>query len=214
MSKEEILQKNIDYSKRYFQDINKAQIPSMIREIVANEKIRKIIDLGCGDCMVISAIIKKHPTKEIVGVDISPRQINNLKKKYPSQQFLCGDVSNTELKSNHFDLAICEQVIEHLESDKMLLEEVYRILKNYGYFYISSVIKKPWAIYKYRNNGKFVLDPTHVREYKSKNEFLDLLRKNNFEILKSRMSLVKRKLFGINISIFGYYEIGVLCKKG
>lgn len=208
-----ILQKNVEYSERYHQKIGNTQIPEMISELISKIGIKRIVDLGCGDGEIILAIDNKYKNKRIIGIDISPRRIKNLKKKYPNYKFFCRDVIKTALPSKHFDLAISTQVIEHLEDDCKLLEEVFRLLKPKGYFYISSVIKKPWAIYKYRNLGKFVLDPTHIYEYKSKEEFLNLLRKYNFKILKFKIYLTKRKFFGLEIPIFGFYIIEVLCQK-
>ena len=68
MSKEEILQKNIDYSERCFQDINKARIPSMIRGIESSEKIRKIIDfkiyMSISDNLIVKRRLKKFGKKD------------------------------------------------------------------------------------------------------------------------------------------------------
>ena len=85
------------------------------------------------------------------------------------------------------------------------------LLKKEGFLYVSSVIKKSWAIYKYRNKGKFVLDPTHEREYRSKEEFLNLF-KNKFKLLKLKIYPVKRKKI-ITFTIPGYYIIETLWKK-
>lgn len=49
-----------------------------------------------------------------------------------------------------------------------MVKEMARLLAPKGILLVSSVIKKPWAIYKYRNKGKFTLDPTHEKEYNKK----------------------------------------------
>ena len=157
------IEKNIEYSDKYKQKITDTEIPKMIQEIVNNKKIIKIIDLGCGDGGLISSIDKKRKDKKIWGVDISPRRISYLKKKFNKYKFFCKDVCSTDLKENFFDLIISTQVIEHVGNDEKLVKEMYKILKKNGYLYVSSVIKKPFAIYRYRNKGKFVLDPTHER---------------------------------------------------
>lgn len=210
----EVLKKNLEYSERYYQKIENVEIPKWILPLLKKKKIQKIADLGCGDGGIISSIIQKYPHKKIIGIDISPRRIRDLKRKYRKNsdyKFFCRDVIKTKLPSKYFDLIICTQVIEHLENDRKLIREVYRLLKPSGYFYISSVIKKHWAIYKYRNNGKFVLDPTHVREYRSKEEFIKLF-KNKFKLLRLSIFPVKRKKI-ISFIIPGYYIIESLWKK-
>ena len=210
--KNDILEKNRAYSNMYKQKIENSRVPTLLNKIlvIECEKIKNIVDLGCGDGGVIKALEKEYPGKfKITGIDISDRRIRDLINLFPSHQFLCEDCSSTSLPDKHFDLVIATQVIEHLPDDKKFLTEVNRILKSY----ISSVIKKPWAIYKYWNNGKFVLDPTHVYEYKSKDEFLNLLENNNFIVLEYLIYRVKRKILNLHIPIPGFFIIEAICKK-
>ena len=205
------IEKNIEYSDKYKQKITDTEIPKMIQEIVNNKKIIKIIDLGCGDGGLISSIDKKRKDKKIWGVDISPRRISYLKKKFNKYKFFCKDICSTDLKENFFDLIISTQVIEHVGNDEKLVKEMYKILKKNGYLYVSSVIKKPFAIYQYRNKGKFVLDPTHEREYGSKKEFA-VLFKDKFKLIKLKIYPVERKKI-IKFKVPGYYIIETLWKK-
>jgi len=203
------LQKNLEYGEKYIQKIGNSVIPEMIKNLVFSS--RNILDLGCGDGALIQAILKEFPNKKITGVDISPRRIDSLKKRFPKKTFICGDISHIRLKRGVFDLVLSTQVIEHIKDDKKMIEEMNKLLKKSGFLYVSSVIKKPWAIYKYRNKGRFVLDPTHEREYKSKEEFLSLF-KNKFKLIKLKIYPVKRKKI-FTIRIPGYYIIEALWKK-
>jgi len=209
MSKAEILNKNKNYSESYFQRIGNPKVPIEIVDVIKNSK--RILDLGCGDGGIITAISNTFKDKELFGVDISPRRIGGLVKRIPHGQFVCGDVCKTALKERFFDLIISTQVIEHLENDCDFVKEVERLLKPAGYLYVTSVIKKPWAVYIYRNNGKFVLDPTHVKEYKHKEEFLDLF-KEGFRLVKLNIFPVERKKI-FTVKIPGYYIIETLWQK-
>jgi len=208
-----ILEKNKEYSENYHQKIDKkGLIPEMIKDIINKEEINTIVDLGCGDGEVIRGILNKYQDKNVLGIDISPRRINDLIKEFPKQKFICADVCNSKLDDNSIDLAISTQLIEHLEDDVDFVGEIERILKPKGYAFITSVIKKPWAIYKYRNKGKFVLDPTYVREYKNVDEFLELF-KPEFKLIKYKVFPVKRKAFGLSLRIPGYYIVEALWEK-
>ena len=77
---------------------------------------------------------------------------------------------------------------------------------------MDSVIKNPFSIYKYRNKGKFVLDPTHEREYGNQKEFLDLFKKD-FKLIKSWIIPVKRRFLSFEIKIPGYYLVYGIWKK-
>jgi len=204
------LEKNKKYSNKYVQKKGELNIPQLIKTALKDSK--KIIDLGCGYGHLLQSIQKKYPKKKLFGVEISPVRVDSLKENIKGD-FKCADVCKTGFKDNSFDLTISTQVIEHLSDDKQLVEELSRITKKNGHVYVTSVIKKPGAIYKYRNNGKFVLDPTHEKEYKNKEEFLDLF-KEKFKLIKGKIYPVKRKFLGIELKIPGYYIIeGLWIKK-
>ena len=204
------LEKNKKYSDKYIQKLGRLEIPELIRGIIKDSK--KIMDLGCGYGQLLQSIQKKYPTKKVFGVEISPVRVDYLKKNIKGD-FKCGDVCRTGLKDNSFDLVISTQVIEHLCDDKKLVNELSRITKKNRYIYVTSVIKKPWAVYKYRNNNKFVLDPTHEKEYKNKEEFLSLF-KDTFKLIKGKTYPVRRRFLGMELKIPGYYIIeGLWIKK-
>ena len=206
------LERNKEYSERYIQSIENPKVPEHIKNLIKNNKIISIADLGCGDGALIHALKKEFQKVKVTGIDISPRRINALRSKFPKDKFYCKDVCNTNLKKNSFDFIISSQVIEHVEDDKKLVKEIGRLLKKKGFVVIDSVIKKSFSIYKYRNKGKFVLDPTHEREYKNQKEFLDLFRAD-FKLIKSWVIPVKRKFLSFEIKIPGYYLVYGIWKK-
>lgn len=201
------LEKNKKYSDSYHQEMCD-KIPDMIVDILNKNEVVDVLDLGCGDGGIIKAIAKKY-NKKIVGVDISPRRIDELKFSFPQYNFLCADASNTRI-NKQFDLIICTQVIEHVSEDRRLIQEIDRLLKPNGYLFITSVVKKCWAVYIYRNKGKFVLDPTHEREYKDEQEFLQLFKR--YKLIKYNFFSVKRKKI-FEFTIPGYYIIEALYRK-
>jgi 2-polyprenyl-3-methyl-5-hydroxy-6-metoxy-1,4-benzoquinol methylase len=209
--KKTALEKNKEYSEKFIQKVENPQVPDKIRDILNKEKIKSMIDLGCGDGILIEAIKKEFPKINIVGIDISPRRIKGLKKRFPENSFYVKDVCNTKLKEK-FDFVYSSQVLEHVESDKKMINEMARLLKKDGILFCSSVIKKPWAVYKYRNKGKFVLDPTHEKEYKNPKEFLDLF-KDKFKLINYDVGQTTRRKFGIKFKIPGFYEISGIWRK-
>ena len=205
------LEKNINYSEKIIQPMGNSEVPNEIRKIILKNKIKSMIDLGCGDGILIHAIKKEFPKIKVTGIDISPRRIEGLKKKFPKDKFLVKDVCDTGLKEK-FDFVHSSQVLEHVPSDTKMVIEMKRLLKEYGILFCSSVIKKPWAVYKYRNNGKFVLDPTHEKEYKDVKEFLDLFRKD-FRLVSYSSNQTSRRKFGRRFKIPGFYEVSGIWRK-
>lgn len=173
---------------------------------------QRILDLGCGDGRLIFALHKKGLLghfDQIFGVDVSESRVRRMTKELPFVKGLVSDaLSVKELPSSSFDFVICSQLIEHVENDRKLLQEIGRLLRNNGLAYISSVIKKAYAVYFYFTNGSFKLDPTHSREYASAAEFLNLLESEGFYVIGLETRQIMFPLVDLIIRLF--VEIGFL----
>lgn len=200
-----------EYSKKNIHFID-LQIPKILEILLKSyNKTFSIIDLGCGDGRILYALYNKGLLKNayrIVGVDISKIRISRLKEFCPFAEGIVADVCDLkQIPDNSFDIVISSQVIEHVQDDTKMLKEVYRILKPNGYFYVSTIIKKWYGFWIYYNKG-FKLDPTHVREYKSEEEFLSLLRDNGFIILYWNTMGIRRSI--IDSILRGLIKLGLI----
>ena len=140
---------------------------------------------------------------------ISEERIGRLTKELPFVKGIISDASNVkELPDSSFDFVICSQLVEHVEDDDMLVQEIRRLLRVGGLAYISSVIKKWYGVYFYFRDGSFRLDPTHVREYSSVDEFVSLIANNGFEIVDVKTHRVMFPLLDLIIRLF--IRIGLL----
>jgi len=195
-----------EYSKKHIHFYGQEISDLLSKAIKAkNQKNFSIVDLGCGDGNILFSLKQKgllSNVENIVGVDLSPERIENMRTNINGVIGIISDACNVkELEDEVFDVVIASQLIEHVPNDINLLMEVKRLLKSDGVAYISSVFKKWYGIYIYRYKGKFRLDPTHIREYSSKDDFLDLLEKNGLKILECRIKIVKYPLTDIIIRI-------------
>ena len=71
---------------------------------------------------------------------------------------------------------VSANLLEHVPDDRDVAREIARILRPGGWWYVSSVAKRQRAWWLYTVHGERRLDPTHVREYRSANEFAAALR--------------------------------------
>ena len=194
-----------DYSKKHvhFYTIMKC---SLLQQILLEKSRRghfSVLDLGCGDGRLLfslqfQGLLKK--VNRVVGVDISEARIERLAENVGGVTGLVSDACDVEeLDDRSFDVIICSQLIEHVPNDHALLREIRRLLKEDGWAYISSVIKKPYGFWLYRHDGQFRLDPTHVREYPSKDFFLLLLESEGFNPRKVSYGKIKYSIADLGV---------------
>jgi 2-polyprenyl-3-methyl-5-hydroxy-6-metoxy-1,4-benzoquinol methylase len=203
-------------------------IANILEKLKNNKKI-KMVDIGSGDGNLAITFVNNKKV-DLTVTDISETRLKRIKQitKNKLSNYVQDDINNSKLKSNYFDFVNSDMVIEHVPSDKKMLKEVNRILKKNGYFRISTVFKKGFSFWFYRNNGNWVIDPTHVREYSSQKEIKKLFQENNLTILEIKKEkltfnpfiFIQKKLKikinfleKIKIQKPGYYSIIIIGKK-
>ena len=153
-----------------------------------------VLDLGCGDGALLIGLHNKGYLKNagrIVGVDLSSQRINRLKHNF-AFELICADACNVvQLEDKTFDYIFSSQVIEHVLDDKAFLREIHRLIKDSGILFISSIVKRKYGWYVHRCNKKWALDPTHLREYSSEQEFITLIESARFKVVNLRMTSYK-----------------------
>ena len=178
-----------EYSKiapQYFD----GEAPSLLIEILANNHFKKILDCGCGDGSLLY-YIKKHKLEkkaELNAIDLSRERVNiaqHISRKYKVRVDSAENMKT--VKAGSVDLFISEQVIEHVDDRKMVMS-INRITKPGSTIYLSTVHKKWYGWYFYKNNTGWVLDPTHVREYTKDDQLLKLF-KDDFNLIVNNKTL-------------------------
>lgn len=224
------------YSKRG--QFYTGDVPPLLSEFLGQTDWQTCLDLGCGDGALLSALDQRGAFhgKSVYAVDLSETRISEVKKINPDFNCLVADAGNTDIQDSHIDFLISTQVIEHVSDDHQMVKEMSRLLRDGGLLYLSTVQKKKYGWYFYRCNGKWTLDPTHLREYTEDSQLVDVLQENGFEILVNQKYLdgrpimdailrrlhAPRKIYGhrlfkslrvIRIPIPGYYQWELVCRK-
>lgn len=130
---------------------------------------------------------KKH------NLGINNAIIYELKKRRNVKKVILEDFTKTKIPSNSFEIISAIEVIEHVNNDKLFIEQAFRLLKKGGIFYITTPNK---AVIKNTN-------PAHIRHY-NKYE-LDELLSRCFQEVYINIGEIKSK--------FRYYGLKSFNKK-
>ena len=135
------------------------------------------VDVGAGDGRKLRCAIDEGSLEQfsrIIAIDIAQERVSRMQQHIPEAEARVGDAQHTLLPEQSVDFFFSDQVIEHVASDIDMAREVGRVLKRGGRGLVGSTLKGKGAWYFYRCNGKWTIDPTHVREYVSAAQYRDV----------------------------------------
>src|SRR5579859_5278176 len=97
--------------------VRKQQKLDMLSEICRRHRIRKILDIGCGDLQVLRDLpdLSRY---DYVGIDFSEQIIQHNRLKFPNLRFIQADLgSMKDLNLEPPDLVICFDLLFHIQHD-------------------------------------------------------------------------------------------------
>ncbi|MCO5247387.1 MAG: class I SAM-dependent methyltransferase [Chitinophagales bacterium] len=145
-----------------------------------------LLELGCGEGRGVELL--SPLSKTYTAVDKIVEVGDTIRRKYQDIRFINMNIPPFKgLDDDSFDTIVSFQVIEHIQEDKVFLEEIHRVLKPGGV----AVITTPNSIMSLTRN------PWHIREYTAQ------------ELIRLTSSIFKEvQAFGItgNEKIWNYYE--------
>jgi ubiquinone/menaquinone biosynthesis C-methylase UbiE len=156
----------------------------LIREF--KSKSFNLLDVGAGSHSA-SKTMNIFPQCNYYGIDIRKDYDNDEKDFKVMKGFYEMDLTALhfdKIPDNFFDIIIMSHIIEHLHNGDLVIEGLIPKLKSEGYIYIEYPGQKSTTLPSMKRTLNFYDDPTHVRIF-SVPEVSGILKRNNFEILKS-----------------------------
>ncbi len=156
------------------------------RALVARTRFRgdeRVLDLGCGPGL--HALILARRVREVVGVDISPGNIAEARRRaeesFPERRvrFLCGHVQDLPLAPASFDKVLSFCVIEHIPEYREVLARCHDLLRLGGEMVLSAdameTITDPELLARHRREH-------HVHRYFRRDSLRSALEDAGFEV--------------------------------
>jgi len=143
----------------------------------------RIADLGCGSG-VFTDLLRQQGYNP-VGLDISPKLIELGNAKYPTVEFLEGDVEHLPFPSASFDGVLLSGLVHHLPDPAPCADEVFRVLKPGGSFVAFDPNRMNPFMYLYRDRSSPFYSSVGVTENERPvlaHRIAEVFRKSGFKV--------------------------------
>ncbi len=101
-----------------------------------------IVDLGCATGTAYKALAKRFRGAQVIGVDQSPRMLQQAAKKKPwlaKYSFVEASADSMPLADQSVDIVFCNQLLPWVDDAPLVFDEVNRILRKDGLFIFASL---------------------------------------------------------------------------
>lgn len=156
-----------------------------------------ILDLGCGQGDFLAKAKTIFPEACLAGLEISEQGVVITRQKVPDAKVIVGDLLNPPIQLNEYqswaDLAICSEVLEHLDEPVRFLQAARHYLSNQGRL-ILTVPGGPISAFD-RHIGH--------RQHFNRRSISDLMRQSGFVVEKS---------YSAGFPFFNLYRLAIILR--
>lgn len=102
----------------------------------------RVVDLGCGNGLLLSEIHRCHPTTALCGIDLSPAQVEQNRARLPGIRWFAADLTDAsgllaEL-CGKFDAVIASELVEHVDDAEVVLRNARLLASQGGFLFLST----------------------------------------------------------------------------
>ena len=155
---------------------------------------KRILDIGSGQGDLLLDISVKCPKSELYGIEYSQGGIVEAQRKLPRGTFIQHDCLlplNYDLPT--FDVAICSEVLEHVEKPSIFLKNIVSLIKPLGFLLVTVPSGPKSAFDTYIGH----------RKHYTKKELIGLLDSSGYEVTTCR---------AIGFPFFNIYKLIVILR--
>lgn len=161
-------------------------IPTRVRdkaflEMLQPSKGDKILNVGCGLGYFTDLLASKDALVDAVDID---KDCIEYCQKHMKGRYKVADIHKLPLTDKYYDKALCTEVLEHTNNNKIVLDEINRIIKKGGTLVVSVPCNEGIFSSHFKNIGHNNVNENsheyHWHKGYTKNEIIDILKQSGF----------------------------------
>ena len=100
-----------------------------VSELAASERPRRILEVGCGEGIVLATLAARLPGTRFDGLELDETALEQARVRCPGAKLVRGDACELPFGDRSFDLVVCLEVLEHLPEPARALRELRRVAR-------------------------------------------------------------------------------------
>lgn len=101
-------------------------------QLVQPLKFGSLIDVGCGEGMVLNHLSPLLQSVSCQAIDLDPEEVKDAQSNLPFAEVQQGSAYQLPIPDSGVDLLLCTEVLEHLDNPEQALTEFYRATARYA----------------------------------------------------------------------------------
>jgi SAM-dependent methyltransferase len=163
----------------------------------------KVLDIGCGNGKYLD-FVSKYGDFQLFGIEM-PGNSAKRAAKIPNMQLHIGKIESANFPEDYFDAISLFHVFEHLEEPLKTIEIISKIAKKNARFQISFPNIDSFQAKRFKADWLHLDPPRHLLYFKPK-DFIKLMKKHGFELVKESYFSIEQNPFGMVQSILNRHS--------
>lgn len=187
------------YDDFYHKNLFLAENEIIFKDLCSSYLSGHILDIGCGTGFLLDNV--KISPEWYLGIDISEGMLKRAREKHPKHYFKIMDMDLLEsFKGGSFDSIVMLWSFAYSANPEKLINDIYRILKPKGTFYVITYATK------FKSKHSYILNGIDHKFYLSMRTAKDMFSRYS----QWRTNIFITKLQDTSITGFRYFDISLI----